>query len=947
MSTSVAAPLRQERAVSVLFVLSGMTGLSYEVIWFKQFSHVWGSSTLAMASVVGAFLLGLGIGSRLGGFFADRARRPVLWYGACEIGIGLFALAIPWEADLLWQFSIRCYAALRDMPAWYALIRCATTLIVIGPACVLMGGTLPLLVRQRAQFFGLGRATGWLYGINTIGAALGCYLIGFHLLPEWGLSGSNVATAGANLAIGAAAFVAGRRAPSVSPADPTPVSSPDPVPSQGAISLRSVCFISALTGFAALALQTVWNRQLALVLGSSTYAFSAMLLVVLTGIGLGSLLFHMSFVQRADRATVAVFVIGAVALSTIAGVWALPYLAHGAGIAMPWRAGYAMNALVCIGGSALIEFVPAVAMGALFPLLVSLTQQSASHAGLVVGRIYAWNTVGALAGTVAASILIIPSWGTEATVAAALFVYLAAALKLTIRAGDRLLSFATVSMIGASLLIFHLNPQDPRRTNFGSYLYGDTRVEQNLSEVLFFREGAISSVLVSQQGDDVALRVNGKVDGGSHGDMAMQLGLAYFPRFLNSDARNVLVIGFGTGTTSGASLLFPETRVTCCEIEPAVIAAEPHFVEVNHRPLDSPHFTIVYDDARAYVQGTDESFDLILSEPSNPWIAGVANLFTREFYELASRKLAPRGILAQWVQSYAFAPADYALIVRTLGDVFPHQRLVRISEVDTILIASNEPLEHDPADLRAAQRLVDGSSDIKADLTQFYQTSDVAALFLSRIVLDEQGFRTLGAADGSDERNLDRDCQLEFRAARHLFAMRDKTISQFILSAARSEWFLEHYRHLGCDGRHADALHTVIEVLIASGAVDKALPLLEFGLRESPDSPALLADQLMLQKPFDFAAFERLLAIPDRSVVEHANRIGVYLTTTKEYDTAVKILSRLCERFPRSATAWTNLAANYTAQGKREQAEQAERRAGELDPARYFDHPRIMQRQSR
>jgi spermidine synthase len=347
------------------------------------------------------------------------------------------------------------------------------------------------------------------------------------------------------------------------------------------------------------------------------------------------------------------------------------------------------------------------------------------------------------------------------------------------------------------------------------------------------------------------------------------------------------------------------------------------------------------------VQGTDERFDLILSEPSNPWIAGVANLFTREFYELASRKLAPRGILAQWVQSYAFAPSDYALIVRTLEDVFPHQRLIRISESDTILIASNEPLELDPAALRTAQRLVESSSIIKADLEEFYRTSDVTALFLSRFALDEQGLRRVSAADGSNERNLDRDCRLEFRAARNLYALRDKTLDRFILSAARSEWFLEHYKQLGCDGRHANALHEVIEALIGAGAEDKAAVLLDFGLHDSPDSPALLADQLTLRKPFDFAELERLLALPDRSVVDHANRIGLHFTAAREFDTAVTIFVRLCERFPKSATAWTNLAANYTAQGKREQAEQAERRAGELDPARYFDHPRLMQRQSR
>src|SRR5262249_44997863 len=182
------------------------------------------------------------------------------------------------------------------------------------------------------------------------------------------------------------------------------------------------------------------------------------------------------------------------------------------------------------------------------------------------------------------------------------------------------------------------------------------------------------------------LRLNGKVDGTTGPDMLTQLGLAYFPRFLRPAARNLLVIGFGSGTTAGTSLLFPEARVTCCEIEPAVFAASQYFAEINHSPEASPRFSLVVDDGRSYLQASREKFDLIISEPSNPWMAGISNLFTREFYQAAKERLTDDGLLTQWVQLYDFAPSDYALILRTVSSVFPHVALVLINEAaDSIL----------------------------------------------------------------------------------------------------------------------------------------------------------------------------------------------------------------------------------------------------------------------
>ncbi|MEK6260682.1 MAG: fused MFS/spermidine synthase [Planctomycetota bacterium] len=929
------------KTILALFFLSGMTGLSYEVIWFKQFSHVWGSSTLAMASVVGAFLLGLGLGARVWGPIADRVTRPVLWYGICEIGIGVLALLIPFEVDLLWQFSVSYYSSLREFPIWYALVRFATTFTVIGPPCMLMGATLPLLVRQLTSGFKLGKATGWLYGINTLGAALGCYLVGFHLLPEFGLSQSNIITATANLVIGVSAVILAFRrefamTSPISLVIEREVESPDDLLHQHAIPLNMIYLIAALTGCAALMLQTVWSRQLALVLGSSTYAFSAMLFVVLTGIGFGSLLFEAVISKFEDDGSILIHTVSGSVITAIAGIWLLPFAADCVGVSIPLRANYTVNALVCILGSALVELLPAIAMGILFPLLVRISTRSPSRTGTSVGNVYAWNTLGALVGSIATSVWIVPEWGTRAALIVAIHLYLSIAVALATSRRSNVAAYAIMTIAVVFIVSFFKMPDDPLRNNRGMFMYGYGRLDRDSSKVLFFKEGSACNVLVTQQGDNVSFRVNGKVDGSSQGDMSMQAGLAYLPRLLNPDAKNVLVIGFGTGTTSGASLQFPDTDVICCELEPAVVSASPYFAEVNHKPQDSSRFKVVYDDARAYVQGTTERFDLILSEPSNPWIAGVSNLFTAEFYNIASRKLAPNGIFAQWIQTYSFTPDDYAMIVRTMSDVFPCQRLIRISDVDTILLGSNEAFDYTTATIRASQRLVDEAPGVKADLKRYFATSDVSDLLLTRLLLDERGLQKFVDANGNVRRNLDGDQQLEFRAARHLYEKHANDAGNAILGAASSDWLIEQFDRLQGDELHSQPLNELATLFLDMGHKPTAASLVQFGLSKKPNATDLLASQLILSPHFDATLLDRLLALSDDSVAFHANRVGLSYWNKQQFSDAVKVFEGICAKFPQSATCWTNLALNYERLGDLQNSERAYRRALEMDAVNAF-----------
>ncbi|MHC4480822.1 MAG: spermidine synthase family protein, partial [Planctomycetota bacterium] len=307
---------------SILFFLSGGTGLAYEIVWFKRFSSVWGSSYLAVAAVVGSFLFSLGLGAYFLGPLADRARFPLFGYGLCQLGIGALALAVPYQVRWLLAVAGRLYPLLHGAPLVHYVARFALTLAVLGPPCVLMGASLPLLISQfvppKAR---LGPTAAWLYAVNTLGASAGCYVSGFHLLPALGLFWTNVGAVAVSVGVGilACTLVWQLRRPARGRVDEWPppagaASVPDGEP--GAASALPVHLAAALSGCAALILEVVWARQLTLILGGTTYAFTAMLVVVLAGIGLGSLAFRVIGPRARRPARMVVFTV----LTVVAGV---------------------------------------------------------------------------------------------------------------------------------------------------------------------------------------------------------------------------------------------------------------------------------------------------------------------------------------------------------------------------------------------------------------------------------------------------------------------------------------------------------------------------------------------------------------------------------------------------------------------------------------------------
>jgi spermidine synthase len=939
---SAATDRGRAAAVSALFFASGATGLAYEVVWLKRFGHVWGSSSLAIAAVVAAFLGGLGLGAWLFGRVSDRVRRPLAVYGACEIAIGALAIAVPYAIDALVALSRPLYGALSSQPCLLALARTAATALVLAPPCALMGGTLPLLVREMSSTrVSAGAATAWLYALNAVGAAAGAWIAGFHLLPALGLARTGGLAAASSIAVGVAAIALARRAPSALAVADEP---PPAERAREAAGFGRIAAASALSGFAAIALQIVWARKLALVVGGTTYAYSAGLAVFVLGIGLGSLAFRLLWARAARLEPVVAGAVAAALLATLAGAAITPDLALAAGYLQEARASDGFNAVLCACAALALQGVPTFAMGVVFPALVELARRSGARAGRAVGVIYAANTLGSIAGASLTALALLPAIGSFWSTRLALAAYTALVLAVF---GGRAISLATSILCGVALLANWREP-DPRLENMGLYMYGPSVRDLAVAdlEVAYFGEGSSSNVLVltdvvapgapvEPSARFVNVRVNGKIDASNAGDMQMQLAAAYVPRCVRPEARDVLVIGMGSGVTAGASALFDGARVTCCEIEPEMIEAARRFEPWNHGALERERVEIVLDDGRSYLQGSGRGFDLILSEPSNPWIAGVANLFTVEFYQSARRALGRDGVLAQWIQNYAFSPAEYALVARSVRRVFPHVALVRVTRHDTLLLATAGALLPSGATIAEAQRAFDATEPAARDLERYFGSRDVRALVFPRLLLDEKGLDRFLTAVGGDLLNTDLDPRLEFEAPRRLFHERgDPGAETERLWAAAYDPALHRDLFVAwrCGVEDLGLLADVKSFLFANRAAPAGLALVELALAFDPDQPEFEVDRLLFSPDLDQAEFEASARrVLETSALE-GYRLGKSLAQLGQQNAARIVLEGLAEQVPTSATVWVELAAAQRALGRTQEAEASLARARELDP---------------
>lgn len=770
------------------FFLSGAAGLVYEVVWTRMLTQIFGNTTYAIATVLAAFMAGLALGSYLFGRIADRGKNDFLLYGILEAGVGVYGIAVPWLFQVGRQIYVPLYGLNEAFPFAFNLLLFVLSFVLLVLPTMLMGATLPVLSRFFIRSYEqIGKRVGDLYGTNTLGAVLGCAVSGYYLIPNLGMRRTVFVAAGLNLFIAVVIFIVdalrhkGAEAPAAVAVDAAPAEAEiAAAPSH----LGWVLLLSfGLSGMAALVYENAWTRALTLVIGSSIYSFTTMLVTFLVGLALGGFLYGRLMGER--RMTLSTFglieiLVGLSALATIPLFGKLPLiflrLMHGFGDS------FNLFLSIQVFTSALVMFLPTLLLGMTFPLVARLFTQSLYRVGSSVGTSYAANTVGAIVGAFAGGFIFIPLLGVQNSIILAVILNLVIGWFLMV--ADPRLSTAPRFAMGAVvlaaivLIYFRTPPWDKHVMTSGVTVYSDRyeklgrdslRVEEmHRDDILFYKEGLTATVSVHQSaGSDYRyFRTNGKIDG-SYGDSLSQLMTGYIPMLLRPQGgERAAVIGLGTGMTTHAVAAFPIKEVEVLEIEPAMKQATTFFNERsssgpgNGKILENPKVRVIPTDGRNYILATPKMYDVIAAEPSNPWIAGIANLYTREFYSVVKSKLKPDGIFGQWFHNYSMSPDDFKMVFHTFTDAFPYVTVWGMKESDFLMVGSMQPQVFRYPELK---QVFDKNEIMKSDFEELGLTDPYGVLGFYRMGRD--GARAF--AEGASF-NTDDGAQLEFSAPRNL-----------------------------------------------------------------------------------------------------------------------------------------------------------------------------------
>jgi spermidine synthase len=719
----------------LLFFFSGLSGLIYQVVWVRVFANVFGNTIYSASLVIAVFMLGLGVGSYVIGTWADRryAARPesmLRAYGAFELAIGLLGFGISALLPHLGEISARVSSYSRDAGGWYVLsassyaARGAIAVVLLSPITLLMGGTLTLLIRhlvRRDLDTGSWRIA-WLYAVNTCGAAAGCFLTDFALIPVYGLLRTQIVAVGLNVIAGLGAFWLASLARSQTPNPKSQIPSrasriPDPG-SRIPVPLVLTSVALALTGFAAMGMEIVWFRHFSILLGEFRAVFSLLLAVILLGIGIGSVAGGFAHRRIAKPAQCLIVVQGLFVASTLLGFalanaelirdaatdYAARHAATGGLVSAPdWTRTLAelwFNAKPIL----LVVGLPAVLMGFSFPLANAVIQRTESSVGRRAGILYLSNTVGAVCGSLAAGFLLLPTLGiqrsaTVLTTAAALAVVPLAAVAFGGSEKNRRAPLAASLLVsGVALGVWLLLPSDYVLNR--ALLFPVQRaytVSEGITELIAVTDGPDGGRVLVTNGHPM-----------SSTELLSQRymrAMAHIPLLTIDNPESVLVICYGVGNTAQAATLHPSVRrVEVVDLSRHVLDHSSYFKDTNGDVLNDPRVAVYVNDGRHHLQMQPEaSYDLITLEPPPIVHAGVAALYSKEFYERARTRLKPKGYMSQWLPAYGVPQTMILSMTRAFVDIFPNAVLLSGASSDLLLIGSNDAsVEIDPGRLTTA-----------------------------------------------------------------------------------------------------------------------------------------------------------------------------------------------------------------------------------------------------
>jgi len=767
----------------IAFFFSGASALIYQVLWVKHLTLIFGSQTLAISTILASFMGGLSLGSYLMSRYASRIKKVVLTYAYIEILIGIYALLIPLIFELIDVIYKYIWPLIDGNYTIISLVRFLLVFIVLIIPTSMMGATLPLIVKYYIDKDEvIVRYTSLLYGINTFGAVVGTFISGFYLIEHFGMRGTNFIAISFNIIAAIVAILVHIKTyKSINVKDTADslclkykdLNTHDKI----------ILWCMLISGFTALAYEVIWARQLVLIFGSTTYSYSAMLFIFLTGVAFGSISINRFFNDNNKNRYYFAGIEILTGLLVIAGIYyykELIYLYSRLATLLPpeW---FIVPVLVV---SALLILPATFAFGVLFPLSIRLFTRSYKEISACTGTIYSFNTLGCIIGSFSAGFILIPLLGLKGSIllVSSLNV-LIGVLYLTFILREAYLKIILSSIVTAIVFVIIAGTPEwqARYIASGAYLNRVVNIKSDYDAFfkkletylpVFYKEGQHSTIAVFKwkvkKGSYYSLYNNGKIEASTFfNDMRTQTMLAFLPAMLVKNSGSAAIIGMGSGITVGALLQFPFQEVEVIELEKAIVDARKYFSKPYGDPLKDQRVKLIIDDARNYLNVVDKKYDLIISEPSNVWVSGVASLFTEEYYKIIKKRLTDDGILCQWIQIYDLKMEIIASVLKAMKNEFNYVYLFHPkSGADFLLIASQKPLK---IDLDNLSEKINQNKNVKNHFKNgyaIYKNYQIANLFIGN---DDAITKYLSDNFHKIPSNTDNNSYLEFKAPRMFY----------------------------------------------------------------------------------------------------------------------------------------------------------------------------------
>ncbi len=937
--------------IFALFLFSGATSLAYEVIWTRMLIRSFGATSLAVSTVLAAYMAGLALGSYVFGRIIDRRGNPVLIYGLLELGIGMFALGFPWILNGLNPIYRAVYPGLHRHFYALSLVRFALSFIILLVPTTLMGGTLPVLSKYVTRnLSNLTMRVGWLYAINTFGAVAGTFATGFLLMPTLGMSSTTHVAIAANIVIFAASLLLSRGVGRRRLAQPA---QKEVQPRQEITVKERIVLVAFLcTGLAALSAEVIWSRVLTLVVGTTVYALATMLTTFLLGLAIGSAIFA-RIAQRTRRpGTVLAWLVIAIGFCVFASTvffGKMPFLYMHLYETMPktWTNVIWVQFLLSLS----LMIVPTFLMGGTFPLVARIYATDLARVGGRIGTAYAFNTIGSICGSFIGSFLLLRFLGVENGMIVVSATYVAVGLVLWLTVAEKVsqrLRLAGVGAVVSAIIVSSIfSPRwDERVMTSAVYVYAPLyktlegfKQGLELRHVLFYDEGPGATVSVDRMKNVLTLRIDGKADASSGSDMITQELISHLPMAVHAQPDTVLVIGLGSGVSLGSVETYDVKHIECVELLDNVIRAAAYFDSITRSSSRDPRVNLIAGDGRNHLALLDQKYDVIVSEPTNVWISGVGDLFTREFFELAKVRLKPHGVMSAWVHTYHMGPDELRSALKTFASVFPNCSLWFANEGDLIMVGALDPIRIDSSFVR---RLAEPS--VAEDL---YRVGiDGPEDILSALLLDGSGIRRF--TQGDVQIHTDDNLLLEYQSARRLVEATHVANLRNLVAILKPV----EYPHLGRELNRLIQQHMIARSITVratleylAGDLDAALIACEQAYQMAPGDPYVASkyverhldhgDRLLASADYEGARkeYEKATVEPRHMDTWSAyHNMGVAYLYEADYETARSSFERAIELNPYSADSYYNLGQALAALGDTVKATASYEKAYELKP---------------